>query len=281
METRMTKDRTINGTDGMDFLFGRLGDDMIFGRGGDDTVSGLTGNDRIWGQTGFDNLLGGIGNDRLFGGSQNDNVYGQSGNDILHGDGGLGTVKGSDLGSDNLDGGSGDDTLYQSDGNDTATLGSGEDTLYFKWQDPMIALAVGTGRSFTNITDFDPDDDRFVFDVAGLGRDATGANFIDGGNGTVGGRAASFFKGDTEDSNGESVMILTDKGFATGGQAVLEANNEATGDFIIYFNTTVNVGSLLFVDALDTAHSIARFANIDSLADLQAADFDAGDFLFA
>jgi hypothetical protein len=62
---------------------------------------------------------------------------------------------------------------------------------------------------------------------------------------------------------------------------VLEANNEATGDFIIYFNTTANVGSLLFVDALDTAHSIARFANIGSLADLQAADFDAGDFLFA
>ena len=37
------------------------------------------------------------------------------------------------------------------------------------------------------------------------------------------------------------------------------------GDFVIYFNTTVNVGSLLFVDALDAAHSIARFANIDSL----------------
>ena len=52
----------------------------------------------------------------------------------------------------------------------------------------MVALAVGTGRSFTNLTDFDPDEDRFVFDVAGLGKDATGANFVDGGNGTVGGR---------------------------------------------------------------------------------------------
>ena len=112
----------------------------------------------------------------------------------------------------------------------------------------MIALAVGTGRSFTNLTDFDPDEDRFVFDVAGLGTDAAGANFVDGGDGTVGGRAASFFKGDTETRNGESVMILTDKGFATGAQAVLEANNEAMGDFVIYFNTTVNVGSLLFVD---------------------------------
>ena len=35
------------------------------------------------------------------------------------------------------------------------------------------------------------------------------------------------------------------------------------------------------LDALDVAHSIARFANIDSLADLQAANFDAGDFLYA
>ena len=276
----MTQFRKITGTDGMDFLIGRLGDDRIFGRGGDDTISALTGDDRVFGERGFDNLFGGNGRDQLFGGTQNDNVYGQSGDDILHGDNGLATVKGTDLAADNLDGGSGNDTLYQSDGNDTATLGSGRDTLVFKWQDPMVALAVGTGRSFTNVTDFDPDEDRFVFDVAGLGKDATGANFVDGGNGTVGGRAASFFKGDTEDSNGESVMILTDKGFATGAQAVLEANNEAMGDFVIYFNTTVNVGSLLFVDGLDTAHSIARFANIDSLEDLQNADFTAGDFLF-
>ena len=277
----MTKYRNIAGTDGMDFLIGRLGNDRILGRGGDDTISALAGDDRVFGESGFDNLFGGNGHDQLFGGTQNDNVYGQNGNDVLHGDSGLQTIKGADLGSDNLDGGSGNDTLYQSDGNDTATLGSGSDTLAFKWQDPMIALSVGTGRSFATLTDFKPEEDRFVFDVAGLGNDAAGAKFIDGGNGTVGGKAASFFKGDTEDSNGESVMILTDKGFATGAQAVLEANNEAAGDFIIYFNTTVNVGSLLFVDALDTAHSIARFANIDSLDDLQNANFTAGDFLFA
>ena len=277
----MTQLRKITGTDGMDFLIGRFGDDRIFGRGGDDTISALTGDDRVFGERGFDNLFGGNGRDQLFGGTQNDNVYGQSGDDILHGDNGLATAKGADLAADNLDGGGGNDTVYQSDGNDTATLGSGRDTLFFKWQDPMVALAVGTGRSFTTIIDFDPDEDRFVFDVAGLGKDAASTNFVDGGKGTVGGRAASFFKGDTEDSNGESVMILTDKGFATGAQAVLEANNEAMGDFVIYFNTTVNVGSLLFVDALDMAHSIARFTNIDALEDLQDTNFTAGDFLFA
>jgi len=281
METRMTTDNRIVGTGGMDFLIGRLGNDRIFGRGGDDTISAVTGNDWVWGEDGFDNLFGGNGNDRLFGGTQNDNLYGQNGNDVLHGDSGRGTVKGSDLGSDNLDGGSGNDTLYQGDGNDTMTLGAGHDTVFFKWQDPMVALAVGTGRSFTNLTDFDPDEDRFVFDVAGIGSDVNGANFINGGKAGVGGRAASFFKGATEDSNGESVMILTDKAFATGADAVLEANNEAMGDFIIYFNSTVNVGSLLFVDGLDTAHSIARFANIDSLGDLQNANFTANDFIFA
>jgi Ca2+-binding RTX toxin-like protein len=277
----MTKSRKIIGSDADDFLFGRNGRDLIFGRGGDDIVQARGGDDRVNGEAGFDTLFGDDGDDRMFGGTQNDNVHGGRGNDIIHGDGGRGTMKGADLGSDNLKGGRGDDLLYQSDGNDTATLGAGKDTFFFKWQDPMVALALGTGRSFTNLTDFNPKEDTLVFDVAGLGKDANGANFVDGGSGKAGGKAASFFKGDTEDSNGESVMILTDKGFATGAQAVLEANNEATGDFVVYFNTTVNVGSLLYVDALDTAHSIARFSNIDSLEDLQQADFTAGDFLFA
>jgi hypothetical protein len=150
----------------------------------------------------------------------------------------------------------------------------------FKWQDPMISLAAGTGRSFTNLTDFNASQDKLVFDAAGLGADANGANFVDGGNGTAGGRAASFFKGAAAGSNGESVMVLTDTGFATGIDAVTAAKNEGVGDFVIYFNTTVNAGSLLFVDGTDNAHSIARFANIDSLQDLQAASFDAGDFLY-
>ena len=289
----MPKSRTIIGTDMADVLVGRNLSDIILARGGDDIAFGRGGNDRLSGEAGFDNLFGGYGNDVLKGGTQNDNLYGEGGNDVIHGDSGRGTLKGTDFGSDNLNGGRGRDTLYQGDGNDTMTLGGGADTVFFKWQDPMIALAVATGRSFTTLTDFDPDEDRFVFDVAGLGSDVVGANFIDGGagDGTPGGKAASFFKGATEGTNGESVMILTDKGFETGAQAVLEANGEQPGDFIIYFNTTLNVGSLLFVDPApvpvpgstetDTAHSIARFANIDSLSDLQNADFTANDFLFA
>ena len=65
----------------------------------------------------------------------------------------------------------------------------------FKWQDPMVGLALGTGRAFATITDFDSDKDKFVFDVAGLGTDAEGANFLDGGGGAARGAATSFFKG--------------------------------------------------------------------------------------
>ena len=136
-------------------------------------------------------LTGAGGKDRMFGGTQNDNVHGGDGDDVLHGDSGIGTIKGTDFGSDNLKGGRGRDILYQSDGNDTLTGGADADMFYFKWQDPMINLAVGTGRSFATLTDFDARQDKLVFDVAGLGRDAAGANFIDGGNGTPGGKAAS------------------------------------------------------------------------------------------
>lgn len=277
----MSKTRTIVGSDRDDWLSGRDGDDDISGRAGDDILFGKDGNDAIRGQRGFDTLFGNDGDDWLYGGQQNDNLYGGWGNDVLHGDSGRITTKGTDYGSDNLNGGAGKDRLYQSDGNDTMTGGSGQDSFQFKWQDPMIALAAGTGRSFANLTDFDPDEDRFVFDVAGLGRDAFGANFVDGGNGTVGGRAASFFQGNAADSNGEAVMVLTDTGFATGLDAVAAAQGEAMGDFVLYFNTTVNVASLLFVDGTDAAHSIARFANLDSLDDLENAGFQASDFLFA
>jgi putative nodulation protein len=272
---------TIFGTPGMDFLYGTSAGETIFAGAGDDLVFAGGGDDVVFGEAGFDTIFGGKGDDKLFGGTGNDNLYGDCGNDVLHGDSGLKTVKGSDFGSDNLVGGDGRDKLYAGDGNDTLTGGAGKDSFHFKWQDPMIALAAGTGRAFATITDFDPAKDRLVFDVAGVGKDANGANFVNGSGSANGGAAASFFSGAAADSNGEAVMILTDQGFATGVDAVLAAQNEELGDFIVYFNTTVNVASLLFVDGTDLAHSIARFSNIESLEDLQATNFQANDFIFA
>jgi Ca2+-binding RTX toxin-like protein len=269
----------IIGDDGDQFIFGTFLSDNIQALGGDDFISANVGNDTVRGGNGFDMVYGDDGDDILFGGAQNDYVNGGAGHDRLYGDSGRGTVKGSDLGSDRLNGGDGHDLLLQGDGNDVFTGGEGRDAFFFRWQDPMVALAAGTGRAFTTLTDYDPNTDRLLFDAAGIRNDLAGANFINGG-GANGGVAASFFKGAAASSNGEAVMIITDQAFASGQDAVNAAQNEAMGDFVLYFNSTVNAASLLFVDGANMAHSIARFTNIDSLADLQATNFAANDFFF-
>ena len=77
-------------------------------------------------------------------------------------------------------------------------------------------------------------------------------------------------------------MVLTDQGFATGADAVVAAKNEAMGDFVIYFNTTVNVGEPA-VRGRDSTRRTRSPASPTSTRwrDLQAANFDAGDFIFA
>ena len=189
-------------------------------------------------------MFGGLGNDRVTGGTGNDNVWGDDGNDVLFGDSGRQTAKRSDLGVDRLEGGRGNDTLDQGDGDDFQTGGAGADRFTFKWRDPLD----GEGQAFATLTDFNASQDKLQFDVAGVGSDVNGANFANGG-GPNGGTAASFFKGAAANSHGQSVMVLTDQGFATGADAVEAAQGEARGDFVMYFNSSVGVASLLYVDA--------------------------------
>lgn len=262
------------GTAGDDKIDGTIDDDVLKGRGGDDRLRGEEGSDRLFGDQGFDVLFGNNGDDLLLGGADNDFLQGGFGNDSLYGDDGKSTLKGSDLSSDSLNGGNGDDRLFVGDGNDTLTGGAGADTFNFKWNDPSVELAAGSGRAFANIVDFNAADDTLRFDAAGVGADR-GGNFI-GSKGA----AATFFSGAAAQSGGEAVMVITDLRFASGADAVLAAQNESEGDFILYFNTTVQAASLLYVDGTDTAHSIARFTNIDSLGDLRRADFSAEDFVF-
>ena len=115
--------------------------------------------------------------------------------------------------------------------------------------------------------------------MPGLGTDAAGANFADGSGGVNGGATTSFFSGAASASNGERVIVLTDQGFASGALAVQAAQGEDAGDFV-YFNTTVNTGSLLVVSAPDTATSIARFTDATTLGEFQAIGFTAADFIF-
>ena len=75
--------KTINGGNGIDFLFGTAGDDVLSGGNGVDTLFGYAGNDTLLGGNGTDTLWGGDGNDLLDGGRGNDLLYGGSGSDTF------------------------------------------------------------------------------------------------------------------------------------------------------------------------------------------------------
>lgn len=281
----MAKWKRIVGSEDDDFLDNddddNSGADRIKAGDGDDIAFGGEGDDSLRGEAGFDVLFGEDGDDRAFGGTQSDFVFGGDGADLLFGDDGFDAAKGVDLAADRLKGGRGADILVQGDGNDTMTGGAGGDEFYFRWNDPLTALAAGTGAAFTSITDFNAKKDVLTFDAVGLGEDQPGANFVNGsGDTAVPGQPATFFSGATAASNGEAVMVLTDQAFATGAAAVAAAQNEAAGDFVLYFNSTVGVASLLYVTGPDAARSIARFTDIDSLAELGSEGFAADDFLF-
>lgn len=273
-------DDKLAGGRGDDTLDGGDGKDELRGAGGADLLKGGKGDDSLYGDAGADALYGGDGNDGLYGGTGADILGGGAGDDVLYGDDGPQTERGADLAADQLNGGAGDDQLWIGDGLDTATSGSGMDTFGFRFSNPLSPAAAGTSPAFAALTDFAAASDTLAFDVAGLGTDAAGANFADGSGGVAGGAAESFYSGDASGSNGERVVVLTDQGFANGGLAVQAAQGEEAGDFVIYFNTTVNTGSLLVVSAPDTATSIARFTDATTLEDFQAIGFSANDFVF-
>ncbi len=79
---------TINGTDGIDMIFGLGGADVINGGAGDDLLCGGGGADTLNGDAGNDTLNGGEGDDTLNGGLGNDTLRGGNGMDVLTGNGG-------------------------------------------------------------------------------------------------------------------------------------------------------------------------------------------------
>lgn len=268
------------GRNGDDTLTGARGDDTLNGGRGDDELRGGVGDDLAVGGAGADRLLGEAGADILRGGDYGDTLIGGTGGDVLHGDDGPQAGRG-DFAADRLNGGAGNDHLWIGDGGDVATGGAGEDIFGFRFADPQAGLAAGTGAAFATITDFSAATDALMFDVPGPGEDMAGANFAPGSGGVAGGAAESFFSGAAAGAAGERVMVLTDQSFASGAAAVAATAGEEAGDFVLYFNTTVNAASLLVVSAPDAATSIARFTDVTSLEDFQAVGFGAGDFPFA
>ena len=105
---------TINvkvGNDNDDVINGTPGVDMIFGRNGKNTINGLGGNDLLCGGNGKDTINGGNGNDFIKSHGGDDVLNGGDGNDILRGS----------LGNDNLTGGAGADFFSGGPGIDSAT----------------------------------------------------------------------------------------------------------------------------------------------------------------
>ena len=93
-------------------------------------LNGTEGVDRLYGAAGNDRLTGNGGDDHLFGNDGNDSVSGGAGDDFLSGNSGDDTLSGG-TGSDYLSGGDGNDTLAGGDNNDSLDGGAGSDTVVF------------------------------------------------------------------------------------------------------------------------------------------------------
>jgi Ca2+-binding RTX toxin-like protein len=96
-----SKNETLNGTSGID---------MMFGLNGRDTINGLGSSDLLCGGSAVDTLNGGDGNDILQGRAGNDILNGGDGDDILRGNAGADKFTGG-LGADFFSGGDGKDTI--------------------------------------------------------------------------------------------------------------------------------------------------------------------------
>ncbi|GJD63598.1 hypothetical protein MPEAHAMD_3768 [Methylobacterium frigidaeris] len=270
---------TLDGGAGNDLLYGDLDDDVVSGGDGADTVTGFFGSDQLFGNAGDDLLLGEQDNDILTGGTGVDTLEGGIGNDVLYGDDGRMALRG-DFAGDRLIGGEGDDILYQGDGLDTLTGGSGRDIFEFKFTNPLALVEGGLVPGYTEIIDFNASDDRLNFDAANLGVDQAGANFVNTSSGGPSTRVDSFYSGAAAGAAGESVVVLTDQGFASASAAATAVTGEQAGDLILYFNTTVGTASMLYVRGENDAVSIARFTDVASVSDLAGKGFTQDNFVF-
>ncbi|RYY80513.1 MAG: matrixin family metalloprotease [Moraxellaceae bacterium] len=155
---------TVNGTTGVDTLYGGSGNDSLTGQAGNDILYGQSGNDNLDGGTGNDTMYGGKGDDTYSVDSTTDvvnenlgegtdlvkssvthtlrdnvenltltgttaiNGTGNALNNIIIGNSAVNTLTGG-AGDDILDGGAGNDKMYGGAGNDSYFVNSASDTV--------------------------------------------------------------------------------------------------------------------------------------------------------
>ncbi|WP_331375518.1 calcium-binding protein [Sinorhizobium chiapasense] len=265
---------------------GGQGSNSLFGSNGDDVIVDPTGNDWIDGRAGSDSISAGEGNDRVFGGVGNDHVFGDEGNDYLYGDLGRGNPRipaPAILGADNdkLYGGPGDDALFAGDGRDSLTGGAGHDTFVFQFHNPLPGFDQNYGpnaEDHTTIVDFDPAQDTFAFDAVGLGSDGLEANFVN--HAGPGNQVDTFYSGPANGANGEHVVVITDHSFADGSAAARDISGEAAGDIIAYFDNRTMTADLGYVTSENHVDDFAHLGNVQSLLQLAGLGLTASDFMF-
>ena len=135
---------------------GHSGHDTVLAGDGVDLVWGNLGNDELHGDGGGDHLYGGHGLDVVEGDSGSDDIGGGDGADVLYGGTGLDTVDGDD-GADYIWGGGSNDRLYGGDGDDTLFGDEQSDSLFGDAGDDVL-----TGGS---------SGDRFVLQSGAIGDD--------------------------------------------------------------------------------------------------------------
>jgi Ca2+-binding RTX toxin-like protein len=125
-------------------------------------VQGTSGVDKIYGDSNGDYIETFEGNDIIYGRAGNDNIGAGAGIDYVYGDAGNDTIYAQD-GADKVDGGSGNDLIYGGAGSDWIVGGAGADTLYgeaggdrFVFRDlgeisARIALWISASRSVTRL----------------------------------------------------------------------------------------------------------------------------------
>lgn len=206
----------VNGTTGIDSLWGSQAADVITGFDGNDSQYGQAGDDRLDGGSGRDYLDGDDGNDTILGGAETDHLIGRAGVDHLNGGAGQDYIEGG-AGADVMDGGDASSLNYLSYRNSTAVV--------VNLQTGTASGGEATGDRFVNFWNIDGS--AYSDTLTGNGGTnmlygRTGNDTLSGGagydylygqdgNDSMRGGAGSTYLGDTLDGgNGIDTVTYTD-----------------------------------------------------------------------
>lgn len=155
----------LEGGDGNDQLFGNGGTDFLFGGDGNDLLRGSGGTDILVDDNGADTLIGGPGDDIIVATGVIDadalldtvrlSFANQQVADFSESEVGVSLGPDSDVGADVVKGGAGNDLIFVGDG-DTVSGGPGFDSIVLGEWAPLDSPVV--------VEDFDPNEDRLVYD---------------------------------------------------------------------------------------------------------------------